>query len=797
MLQKLWTLIAGWFGFANDTPSPENPPRRQAPQPTAPSTSLQVKPSPPAAVVAPIPPKQYEGKAFGISDAQRSQAVSFMYKQIDGELVGPTMAQQSVIFSDAAATTVLAGAGSGKSTTLVQRVLFLNKVLKIDLALMAVFTFTRKSRRDFITKLVKEAPNWGVELDEKQAERLVRTFHSKALNLSQGILKKGEQIFEFLDKPKKKLEDKPTVESDSTMGPDLAELEQLANEIDPFPELDGKEKQAEFLKDVFTTCYNKSDRFRAAIYRIFEYTLITRRLPKDDAKFVSMLKRLQRMSSSDLELSKHVEAAWRRADMWPVPGVTPRGPSDNRFQLKVMGETFYANGYIEALDIFVVLGACPGIDKVSAALEKLKVKPMPAIFSKRRALLAGCENKIRFVGSKDEYDELRMQLRWLNSERAQAAPAVKLRLPGETAKLPFEALYGFGSFVETIGLQPNKLTELLQDSEWSEVEQATITAVSEFYGEFYDKLTKRGLITFNQVFAKLGDGSPELQGLSISSLIGVKHLLIDEFQDISPLIVRFVRGIQGELLRKSDGTQRPTLMSVGDDWQSIYGWRGSSPHFLLKLKDYFPGATGIPIQMEENFRSSQKIVDAGQVFIGEVAVKSAKRCIAAKRSVMHVPHIVGGVTDYAPADVKAAIYAILEQAEEGAEIYLLAATHTELNTYQEIRDKRLMCTTYHQSKGLEADYVILVGSPRYFGANDLKNALYRTAGFPQTFDAAQKDEAFRVAYVAVTRAKKFCIWFAEATPGSVIEAVPANGIHRLLLEKGLGAEYAERCVRFD
>ncbi|USX27259.1 hypothetical protein NHH73_02860 [Oxalobacteraceae bacterium OTU3CINTB1] len=168
--------------------------------------------------------------------------------------------------------------------------------------------------------------------------------------------------------------------------------------------------------------------------------------------------------------------------------------------------------------------------------------------------------------------------------------------------------------------------------------------------------------------------------------------------------------------------------------------------------------------------------------------------MAANRSVMHVPHVVGGMTDYGPEDVKAAIHAILAEAEEDAEIYLLAATYAELEKYQGIRDKRLMCTTYHQSKGLEADYVILVGSPRYFGANDLKNTLHRLAGFPQTFDAAQKDEAFRVAYVAVTGAKKFCIWSAESAQGNVIEAVPADGVHRLELEKGLGADYARRCV---
>lgn len=793
MFQKFWTKLASWFGRINEPLSPAKPKRPQATLVPTAAPKVHVKRPAPTVVAVPPPPKQYEGKAFKITDTQRSEAASFLFKEVNGRPVGPTLAQRSVVFSDAAATTVLAGAGSGKSTTLVQRVLLMHKVLGIDFSSMAVFTFTRKSRRDFIKKLVDEAPHWSVQLDEKQAERLVRTFHSKALNLSRSLLRKGEQIFEFLDAPGGKSE-RPQVKSDMAADDGLVELEQLANEIDGFPELEGKDKQAEFLRDVFAECYDRSDSFRAAISRIYQYTIVTRRVPKDDPKFEAMLVRLQKMSSSDLELTNHIDVCWQRENMWPIPGVTPRGTNEKRFELKVMGETFYANGYIQALDIYVVLGPCQGVETAGPALAKLKVKPLPAIFSKRRALLAGCEKKIRFLGTEDDYNELRMQLGWLSEERGLGAPAVMLRIPGETPKFSFEALYGFGSFAETIGLEPNKLFESLRGPRWSDVEQATINAVSEFFDAFYIKLAKRGLITFNQVFKKLGHGSSDLEGLSISALIGMKHLMIDEFQDISPLIVRFVRGVQAELLRKSDGSQRPTLMSVGDDWQSIYGWRGSSPHFLLSLKDYFPGATGAPIQMEENFRSSQKIIDCGQSFIRQVAVKSAKRGLAVNRAVSSLPDLVGAVTDFNSGDIKAALYYVLEHSERDAKIYVLAATHSELDAFKGIRDKRLMCTTYHQSKGLEADYVILVGAPRYFGANDLKNALYNAAGFPQTFDAAQRNEAFRVAYVAVTRAKKFCLWFAEPSPGSVVESVPADGVDRLQLEKGGGVDYAKQCV---
>ena len=107
-------------------------------------------------------------------------------------------------------------------------------------------------------------------------------------------------------------------------------------------------------------------------------------------------------------------------------------------------------------------------------------------------------------------------------------------------------------------------------------------------------------------------------------------------------------------------------------------------------------------------------------------------------------------------------------------LYLLAATHAELEPYKNIPDPRLMQTTFHQSKGLESDHVILIGAQPFFGWNNLKNQLYLLASFPQSFDKAQEDEVLRLAYVATTRAKKMCIWFAARKSGNAIDQVPAN-----------------------
>ena len=796
MLKALWKVIRGWFGFVDDADTgasrytalriPGAPPQARPIQATVTPVSPLVTP------VHPPERKLYEGKSFEVSPADIAAADGFMLK---GGRPGPTPAQRKVIFSEATATTVLAGAGSGKSTTLVQRVLFMHKVLKIDLGTMAVFTFTRKSRHDFIRKLLEEAPNWDVALSEKQAQRLVRTFHSKALNLAKGTLGKDERIFEFVGEEQPATVADPSQTQLEPAAEGLSAAESLANESDTFIDLDGNDAQGQILKDTYAACYGASDRFRSAIFRLYCFTLASRPWEKGDPKFAGMLRRLKWMSSYDQALCQQAENAWMQAGLWPVAGVAGRIPGDKRFELQVMGETFLSNGYVEKLGMHVVLGPCEGLSQPGPDLVKLGVKiPLAAVKNKRRALLVGCDAPIRYIQNAHDLRKLQLQLAVLDSERGLAAPAVMLRLPNETEKPVFEALYAFGSFVEALGLQPGRLDKILSFKTWSPVERAVIDCVSLFFTEFHLQLRKRNLISFNQVFSNLGEQSPELEKLSISSLIGVKHLLIDEFQDISPLIVHFVRGVQRELLRKSNGTQRPTLMCVGDDWQSIYGWRGSAPHFLLELPTYFPGASREHIEMEANFRSSQHIINCGEAFIDKVRVKSSKRGIASNPTVKDLPHLVAAVETYTSDDVMAAVTLVLDKADENAKVYVLGGKHDDLVMFRSIKDSRLLCTTFHQSKGLEADYVILVGAPKNFGSNDLKNALYEAAKFKQRFDDAQRDEAFRIAYVAATRAKKLCIWFAEPAPGSVIEEVPADGRHRLPLDKASIADHVTRCI---
>lgn len=783
MFRKIWNAILELLGFVNGS---ANKPKNSVGTASPKSTKYPcLTKTPEQGVQQNSPRNLYAGKGHEITDQHVREASKDLFWTDSGTKMGPTPAQQKVIFNGLAATAVLAGAGSGKSTTLVSRVLFLHKQLGVSFQTMAVFTFTRKSRQDFIDKLLKEAKRWNVRLSDAGAKRLVRTFHSKALQVARDLIGPEERIFEFLGKEqrardKKHMDNYQTPENpdDEQISPD----EEEANQIEGLARLDDRSpEQAEIFRDVYAECYGHDEEFRKAIATLFDYTMTTGKLPADE-KSNKQMSYINRMKKIDADLCAHLEERWQQQGRWPIPGITARNKDGSRFCLDIMGTPLFANGYIETLGIYVVLGSYDGISNNQITVGTSKIKPEFEVKNKRLVLLVGCKNKIRYVNNSDDAEELRQQLELHGGEKGLAAPLIKLRLPGElTSEVAYFALYTFGVFVENLGLHPDKLADHRLTADFSEVERATIYAVSRFFSGFYSRLKSKGMVTFNQIFFRLGEGSKDLERIGIGSLVGITHLMIDEFQDVSPLIVKFVLGLHGELVRKSEGQLTPTLMCVGDDWQSIYGWRGSSPHFLLNFHRFFHGAPSEHICLEDNFRSSQKIIDCGESFIKLVQAKSKKQGIASNEKVKDLPWIVGAVEDYKSEDVLSALQRLLDLADQDDDIYLLAATNMQLRPFGHISDSRLTATTFHQSKGLEAEYVVLVGARGYFGSNKLKNFIYKLADFPQTFDEAQRDEAFRVAYVAATRAKKLCLWFARPRASDVISSVPADGIIRKLI----------------
>lgn len=118
------------------------------------------------------------------------------------------------------------------------------------------------------------------------------------------------------------------------------------------------------------------------------------------------------------------------------------------------------------------------------------------------------------------------------------------------------------------------------------------------YRLYEDEKKRHGKIDFDDMLIQAYDllnNDPAI--LSIVRQV-FKYILIDEFQDINR--------VQFELIRLIAG-QDNNLFVVGDEDQSIYGFRGARPDFMLEFDQYFPSARHI--LLDTNYRSSKDIVD--------------------------------------------------------------------------------------------------------------------------------------------------------------------------------------------
>ena len=84
-----------------------------------------------------------------------------------------------------------------------------------------------------------------------------------------------------------------------------------------------------------------------------------------------------------------------------------------------------------------------------------------------------------------------------------------------------------------------------------------------------------------------------------------RNILIDEFQDTNEIQFKWIKNLTGK---------ESTVTAVGDDDQSIYGWRGAKIENINKFSK--EKETSI-VRLEQNYRSTQKILNAANAVIGK------------------------------------------------------------------------------------------------------------------------------------------------------------------------------------
>ncbi|MBQ6149580.1 UvrD-helicase domain-containing protein [Candidatus Saccharibacteria bacterium] len=137
--------------------------------------------------------------------------------------------------------------------------------------------------------------------------------------------------------------------------------------------------------------------------------------------------------------------------------------------------------------------------------------------------------------------------------------------------------------------------------------------IAKVFEEYEIQKTQNGALDFDDLLLKtleLFANNPEIRKKWQEKF---EHILIDEYQDTNVIQYQLVKLLVNE---------KRNIAVVGDDWQSIYSWRGADFTNILNFERDFPGAK--VIKLEQNYRSTGNILEASQKVINNNKTRTSK-----------------------------------------------------------------------------------------------------------------------------------------------------------------------------
>ena len=163
-----------------------------------------------------------------------------------------------------------------------------------------------------------------------------------------------------------------------------------------------------------------------------------------------------------------------------------------------------------------------------------------------------------------------------------------------------------------LSLSPEQLSEKINNLDHdSDVEQCFLNLAQVFYESYLKRLQATGEEDFDGIMQKAAEivvaGTTEFRRSSGSGdLKRIRYVLIDEYQDFSELFHRLVGAIREQ-------NPRAHFFCVGDDWQAINGFAGSDLRFFQDFEQFFEDSRKLPVAT--NYRSARAIVDVGNALM--------------------------------------------------------------------------------------------------------------------------------------------------------------------------------------
>ena len=308
------------------------------------------------------------------------------------------------------------------------------------------------------------------------------------------------------------------------------------------------------------------------------------------------------------------------------------------------------------------------------------------------------------------------------------------------------------TFVTLIKSSCKSVDEVLRQTKNAGDERSTFIIKNIFqpvYKRYIEELANINQIDFTDAILQATDICRS------SHPVKYDYIIVDEYQDISVDRYNFLKVLR-------EGNPPAKLYCVGDDWQSIYRFSGSDMALFNQFSDYF-GQTEIN-KIETTYRFGEPLVSLSSQFIqrNEAQIKKnihpfnpqvkteLQFCNYERRDYCNV---IGQLVASIPLDKS--VFLLGRYSFDDYYLSFMYKSVKEGNRFfYIIGDRKIEFLTVHKSKGLEADYVIILqcnkdtyGFPSLVSDDPVLNyVLTKSDQYPY-------GEERRLFYVAITRAK--------------------------------------------
>ena len=639
--------------------------------------------------------------------------------------------QREVVISDERNTLVIAGAGSGKTLTISGKVLYLVKEQKIDARDILLVTFTNKASEEMKERIKSRL---GVNVK-------VYTFHKLGLEIITDKLGYKPSIAKeelLTDIISKYLEEE--VFNDSQISGFLLDFfsyyfytpfedNEFNNLTDYYEEI--KSNQLETLKD-----------------QIDVYEDISNNLKKDKITLnKERVKSYEELAIANFLYLNSVEYEYEK----PYP--------KNLADAKHM--QYRPDFNIPAYDIYIEHYGINKDNKVpwlNPVMEQEYLRSMKW----KRELHKSEGNK--YFESYSYYNREGILLRKLEDNLNKFGVKLEPKNKADILKQLIEKdEYFYGEFQNLITTFINQFkvngysnfNELIDKAkinrQYNNRTYLFLKIVEPIFHLYQKVLSETNQIDFNDM---INDSKKLIEANQIE--LKYKYVIVDEYQDISKTRFRLIDAIRNQCNAK--------LVVVGDDWQSIYRFAGSDVNLITEFETINEKAT-VTKNLEKTYRNSQGLIDIVGTFIMKNKRQRTKTLSSSK--ILDMPLRIELYENNKLEAVISAVESIIEENNGAQEIVLLGRyTFDRLFAKENNRieiDKYLRklynqiefkFMTIHKSKGLEAEYVILLnadnsklGFPSKINEDNLLNLV-----LPKKEPLKYAEER-RLFYVALTRTK--------------------------------------------